>query len=191
MADYSWPNSPQAESGRAATVVDTDPPDNFSAWPNRNRPKVGSSSGWPIPKPPQRRLHKPLPRGNPAAVSTQRSRPVGRWLLAFSSWAFAAGLFVAPLLSSYGDRCVEAAIPWITSWAPAFLRPYLPRPIEAPQPLSRHASAARTVSATPPVPERHAKHAPPHPAHVTHAKSAGAPSAPVTEAGDPSEVHQR
>jgi hypothetical protein len=189
-ANYSWPHSPQAASGRAATVVDTNPPDTFSAWPNRNRPQVGPS-GWPIPEPParpQRRLQRPLPRGNPAAVSVSRSRPVGRWLLVFSLWAFAAGLFAAPVLSSYADRGVEAALPRIRIWAPAFLRPYLPKPIEAPRALPRHATAARTVPATPAAPERPAKRAQPHSARGTHAKSAGA-SHPQAEAGDPFEAH--
>jgi hypothetical protein len=156
--DYSWPDSPRADTGRAATMVDTDPPNNISAWPNRSRPQAGPS-GWPIPKAPQRRLNKPLSPVHRAAIPTQRSRPVGRWLLAFSLGAFAVGLFVGPALSSYGDRCVEVAVPWIASWAPAFLRPYLPRPVEAQRPLPGHANAARTAPATPAAPERPVKHA--------------------------------
>ena len=186
-ADYSWPNSPQADIGRMPTVVDTDPPDNFSSWPNRNRPQVGPS-GWPIQKAPQRRSPRPLPPAD-RGLSAQRSRRVGRWLFAVSLWAFAGGLFAGPALSSYGDRCVEAAIPWIASRAPAFLRPYLPRPTEAPRPLPRHANVAQTVPATPPAPERPTKHAQPHSAHVTHAKSVAAPSATV-ESGDPFEPNK-
>jgi hypothetical protein len=188
-ADYSWPNSPRAESGRAVTVVDTSPPDNFSAWPNRNRPNV-SSSGWPIPKTPQRRLQKPVPRGNPAAASVQRPRPVGRWLIAFSLWAFAAGLFAAPTLSSYGDRWAVATLPWLASRSPAFLRPYLPKPIEAARPLPKHATVVRTVPAASPVPELPAKRAKLHPARAAHGKRAGVVSTPV-EAGDPFDVHPR
>jgi hypothetical protein len=188
-ADYSWPNSRQAKTGREATVVDTDPPDSLSSWPNRNRPQV-SPSGWPIQKVPQRRLRKPLPSADRAAISAQRSRPVGRWVLAFSLWAFAAGLLAGPALSSYGDRCLEAAIPWIASWAPAFLRPYLPKPLEAQRPLPGHVNAARMTPATPAAPERPAQHSQPRPAHVRHAKSAVAPSGTV-ETGDPFELHQQ
>jgi len=196
-ADYSWPNSPQADigrTGRTATVVDADPPDNFSSWPNRNRPQVGPS-GWPIQKVPQRRSSRPLPPVDRVAHPAQRSRPVGRWLFAVSLWALAGGLFAGPALSNFGDRCVETAIPWIRSWAPAFLRPYLPKPPEAPRPLPRHANVARTVPATPPVaPERAAKHDQAHRAHqarqprlahVTHAKNVAAPSA-----SDPFEPHK-
>jgi hypothetical protein len=110
---------------------------------------------------------------------------VGRWLLAFSLWAFAAGVFAGPALSYYGDRAMAAAIPWMASSAPKFLRPYLPNPPEAPRSLPHHANVPRAVPATPPVPAKHE----PHASHLTHAKSAAARKA-TAETGDPFELHQ-
>ena len=78
---------------------------------------------------------------------------------------FAAGLSAAAPVAYYADQGVEAGIAGLAraTWVPGFVRPYLPKPLEQPMPLPRHAIApmvAPTPSATEPVaPERPAMEA--------------------------------
>jgi hypothetical protein len=108
-------------------------------------------------------------------------------------WAFAAGLSVAPALSFYGDRGVEATVKWMARWAPPALRPYLPKPLEETRPPVHHAkAAARSVVVEPSAPsEEPVKHPQAHQAHGKHGGAAVTPAPairaeqPEKQTGDP------
>lgn len=139
--NYSWPNgnAPEQPSSRQPTMLDTDPPEQrFSVWPTQNvyhqRPRRRSNV-------------------DPTAATVQRSLPAqrmkasGRATVAWALWAFAAGLSAAPAISYYADQVLEAGIAWTAGWAPAFLRPYLPKPVLRPAPLAPHAGTRPMVVA--------------------------------------------
>lgn len=142
----------------------------FGAWPNQpaQQPNVPV---WPNPSPPQQGQgpwapqSAPQPSGWPNLSAPQEwssslatEAPVvkrkrkGRGIVAWTLWVFAGGLFAAPQVADYADQAVEASVVWLATSAPGFVRPYLPKPIEAPAPVatlqhpSRQASAPATLA---------------------------------------------
>jgi len=181
-SSWSGGDPPQQGPSTTATVVDTDPPESFSGWPNHRRVQP-EPSAWPSKKLPARRQRQQLGPAAGLRPSVQKPRPVGGWIVAFSLGAFAAGLSAAPALSFYGDRGVEAAIKWTASWAPGSLRAYLPKPLEEPRPPTPHAKASRSVEAETAAPsEPLVKHSPAHRAHGKHGSGAVPPTASTPQA---------
>jgi hypothetical protein len=181
-SSWSGGNPPQQGPSTTATVVDTDPPESFSRWPNRQRLQPDPNA-WPNKKPPQRRQRRPVSPTDGLALSAQKPRPVGRWIVVFSLWAFATGLSAAPALSFYGDRGVEATIKWMASWAPSSLRPYLPKPLEEPRPPVHQAKPSRSVVVEPSAPsEQPVEHPQARRAHGKHGSGAVPPTASATQA---------
>src|ERR1017187_8928084 len=78
-SSWSGGNPPQQGPSTTATVVDTDPPESFSRWPNRQQLQPDSSS-WPNKKPPQRRQRRPVSPTDGLALSAQKPPPVGAGL---------------------------------------------------------------------------------------------------------------
>jgi hypothetical protein len=184
-SSWSGGNPPQQGPSTTATVVDTDPPESFSGWPNRQRHQP-EPSAWPSKKLPQPRQRRPLGPAAGLRPSVQRPRRIVGWIVAFSLGAFAAGLAVAPTLSFYGDRGVEAAIKWTAGWAPRSLRAYLPKPIEETRqqrPPGQHTKPSPSAVVEPDVPsEPPVKHSQAHRAHGKHGSSAVAPTASASQA---------
>lgn len=178
----SWSGGDPSRQGPSttATVVDTDPPESLSAWPNRGRLQPGATS-WPSKKVPERRPRRAVPSADVRPVPAAKRRHAGRWVVLFSSLAFAAGLWAGPAAGVWADRAVAAAVPWMVRSAPSILRPYLPRPPEEPRPLVRRARPAQLPATEPSAPPEHAtKH--PSQARRTHGKRGSAAVTPATHA---------
>jgi hypothetical protein len=65
---------------------------------------------------------------------------------------FAGGLLAGPSLAEYADQGVAAGMAWVATWAPSFLRPYLPLPLDESASLRPRDSAQRPVVAAPAAP---------------------------------------
>jgi hypothetical protein len=90
-------------------------------------------------------------------------------------------LAAGPLLADYADQGLESGIAWLASWAPGFLRPYLPKPLEGPSSSPRESRVAAPATSAPvaEVPAKTAQApAPPKPAVEASAQrpAARAPS---------------
>ena len=114
----------------------------FNAWPNQPMPQR-QTAVWPNQLAPQQSqgtlgdwadLKVPQPwSGVPEVVDPAlKLKRKGRGVVAWTLWVFAGGLFVGPRVANYADRAVEDSIAWLAASAPGFVRPYLPKPLEAP-----------------------------------------------------------
>jgi hypothetical protein len=118
----------------------------YSSWRESNAPQPGYGS-WPnLNAPPQYfdaapTAVAPIPKAKP----TRRGRKIVAWSLC----VFAGGLAAGPLLADYADQGLEAGIAWLAKWAPSFLQPYLPKPLEASTQKPQGSTVARTVPAAP------------------------------------------
>jgi hypothetical protein len=107
--------------------------------------------------------------------------------------AFAVGLSAASALDHYADRGVDAGMGWLTTRAPGFLRPYLPKPVEkSAAPVVHHAKIDRLVASEPsPAPEgttgksQHGKHRKYAHAAESRADGAATPAAHEERVSDP------
>jgi hypothetical protein len=113
----AWQNQPEAQRNTAAwshQPASQEGQGSFGDWTNLRAPQQWSSA--------------------PATVEPARKRK-GRGIVAWTLWVFAGGLFAAPQLTDYADQGVEAGVAWLAALAPSapsFVRPYLPKPTEAP-----------------------------------------------------------
>jgi len=124
----AWPNQPATQPSAAA-------------WPNQPAPQQGHGSWSPQPATQPglgnwSNLRAPQQWSSaPATVDPVLKRKrKGLGVVAWSLWVFAGGLFAAPQLADYADRGVEDGIAWLATSAPSFVRPYLPKLLEAPAP---------------------------------------------------------
>ena len=186
-ANFPWPNrnSPQQPPATTATVVDTNPPQSLSPWTQRE-PLQRDLDSWPKPekKTPARAPRRRPPAADAMAFAARSPRSVGGWLVVCSLLACAVGLSAASAVGHYADAAVDAGMGWLTTRAPGFLRPYLPKPVEkSAAPVLHHANVHRLVAAEPPpAPElttgtiqhgKHGKHT-----HATESRVDG-PATPV------------
>jgi hypothetical protein len=82
--------------------------------------------------------------------AVQKPKSKGRRLVAWSLWVFAGGLGASPLVADHADQGLEAGIAWLATWAPSFLRPYLPAPLQVPTPPDHRSSVAVATGAAAP-----------------------------------------
>ncbi|MFN2167960.1 MAG: hypothetical protein ACK2U9_17095, partial [Anaerolineae bacterium] len=134
----AWPNQPQVPQQGVATA------------PTQLLPAVQSVPNQGAD--PWSNLHAPEPWFNtadPLTLSPKKPRSKVPGVIAWTLWAFAGGLFAAPHLTEHVDQGFEAGVSWVATWAPSFLRPYLPAPLEALAPASPHSSSERMAVAVP------------------------------------------
>jgi hypothetical protein len=145
----SWPNPPATQQWftTPATMLDPGAP----PVPNLNAFQQPGSA-WPNPNASQWRLNTPVTTVDPMVRSARKPRSSGRGIVAWTLWVFAGGLIAGPSLAEYADQGVAAGIAWVATWAPGFLRPYLPLPLEESTPLPPRANALRPVAAAPAAP---------------------------------------
>ena len=145
----SWPNQPATQQWftTPATMFDPGAP----SVPNLNAFQQPGSA-WPNQNPSQWRLNTPVTTVDPMVRSARKPRSSGRGIVAWTLWVLAGGLIAGPSLAEYADQGVAAGIAWVATWAPGFLRPYLPLPLEASTPLPPRDSAERLVAAAPAAP---------------------------------------
>ena len=149
----SFPSVPVPQQGFTTTKTWVDPqrlpvpnqpapPQAFNAWPNQLMPQR-QTAVWPNQPAPQQsqrtlgdwadlKVPQPwssVPEARDPALKPNRK---GRGVVALTLWVFAGGLFVGPQVADYTDRAVEDSIAWLATSAPGFVRPYLPKPLEAP-----------------------------------------------------------
>ena len=145
----SWPNQPATQQWftTPATMFDPGAP----SVPNLNAFQQPGSA-WPNQNPSQWRLNTPVTTVDPMVRSARKPRSSGRGIVAWTLWVLAGGLIAGPSLAEYADQGVAAGIAWVATWAPGFLRPYLPLPLEESTPLPPRDSAERLVAAAPAAP---------------------------------------
>ena len=164
------PNQPPQSFGVAPTVVASVSPNPpapqqaFTAWPNQPAPQrhAGVWSNQPAPKPQQGQgalgdwadLRVPQPWSSMPDTVDPALKPKrkGRGVIAWTLSVFAGGLFVGPLVADYADQGVEAGMAWLASLAPSapgFVRPYLPKPLEAPAAVRAPVVPAAVVPVAP------------------------------------------
>jgi hypothetical protein len=138
------PNQPATQTalGYAPNRPATQP--GVGSWPNRSPAQTGPGD-WPRLSAPQSWSSMPEATANPLL----KRRGKGRAIVAVSLWSFAGGLFAAPQVAEYADQVLEAGIAWVASWAPSFVRPYLPKPIQAAMPASLDLDGKRVAPSSP------------------------------------------
>jgi hypothetical protein len=104
---------------------------------------VPQPGGWPNLSAPQEWSSAPAP-----AEASRKPKRKGRGIVAWTLWVFAGGLFAAPQLADYADQAVEASVVWLAASAPGFVRPYLPKPIDAPASATLQQSSAPAPAPT-------------------------------------------
>jgi hypothetical protein len=164
----SWPNQNQPQQppspwpGQELPQPQVQPQLRVSSWPSYDVPQQGQSSWSPQPAPqqgqsswpsqavPQQGLSMPEPWAEPMAEPVPRRKPKGhRRMIAWSLCVFAGGLAAAAPLADWADEGMAAGIAWVATWAPSFLRPYLPKPIEESAPSPNRPKAGPTPTAAP------------------------------------------
>jgi hypothetical protein len=112
----------------------------FNAWPNQPVPQR-QTAVWPNQPAPQQSqgtlgdwadLKAPQPWSSVPEVVDPALKPKRRGVVAWTLGVFAGGLFVGPQVADYADRAVEDSIAWLAASAPGFVRPYLPKLLDAP-----------------------------------------------------------
>jgi len=150
-----------------------------SAWPTQPLPQPPAFSSpaapaqtfnaCPTPPAPKWPPNPPVAMVDPVVLPTRKPGSKARAVVAWSLWVFAGGLLAGPLLADYADQGMEAGLAWVSAWAPNFLRPYLPLPLERPASPPPRASVERPA-AVPPAAE---------PAQAREPPAAPKPSAPI------------
>ena len=176
----SWPNQPVPQQWFTSRHLwlPAPPVPNLSAFQQ-------PGSAWPNQNASQWRLNTPVTRVDPMVHSARKPRSSGRGIVAWTLWVFAGGLIAGPSLAEYADQGVAAGIAWVATWAPGFLRPYLPLPLEESTPRPPRDNAERPVAAAPAAPVPAATGAPseqPKPTPAIGAQRAGAEPPVVAKA---------
>jgi len=152
----SRPNAPQQRS--SSWPESNAPKQGFGAWPNLSAPPQHFSMAPTMVAADDEVTREVLTPQHFSMVPTMVApmpqavpKPKRRWrgTVAWSLWVFAGGLSAGPLLADYVDQGLEAGIGWLATWAPGFLRPYLPKPLEGTTPLPHRSNVARTIAAAP------------------------------------------
>jgi hypothetical protein len=122
------PNQPAPQQAFNAWPDQPMPQRQTAVWPNQPAPQQsqGTLGDWADLKVPQ-----PWSSAPEVVDPALKAKRKGRGVVAWTLWVFAGGLFVGPQVTDYADRAVEDSIAWLATSAPGFVRPYLPKPLEA------------------------------------------------------------
>lgn len=139
----AWPGQPAQQPTAPVWSNQPAPQRSQPQWSPQPAPQAG---GWP-------NLSAPQEWSSAAAAVQPAPKPKrkGRGIVAWTLWVFAGGLFTAPLIADHADQAVEASLVWLATSAPEFVRPYLPKFVQALAPVatSQKSSERARVSATP------------------------------------------